>query len=171
MNSQFRTIILNSMARTLWVEAYMSEVGERAGEANDSTVEIDPKAVEIQRGSMGRDWMDMAPQTPEAAVMLALKLREEVEQHNSTPLEDAFVLALVADLREVAGLRGPRTSVTIEKMGTAEECADALADKFGHYLVMEALGHGVAWEDDHAEMPLEVPDFDNYELRGLVKFE
>lgn len=171
---RFRTIILNSMARTLWVEAYMTEVGELAGEANDPTVEINPKAVEIQRSAIGHDWMDLAPQTPEAATTLAVKLCSEVEKLSEMTLEDGFTVALVADLarneeaREVMSVR----PVKFDQDATcpAVDLADKLANTFGHYLVMEALGHGVAWEDDHAEMPLKMPfSFDNYELHGLVK--
>ena len=29
---------------------------------------------------------------------------------------------------------------------------------FGHYLAMEAMGHGVSWWDTHARFKIEVPD-------------
>jgi hypothetical protein len=29
--------------------------------------------------------------------------------------------------------------------------------EFGHYLAMQALGHGVSWFDDHAKFPIKFP--------------
>jgi len=31
-------------------------------------------------------------------------------------------------------------------------------ENLGHYLAMEAMGHGVAWSDDHDPHGLDVPD-------------
>jgi hypothetical protein len=35
-------------------------------------------------------------------------------------------------------------------------------EEFGHYLAMEALGHGVSWFDDHAEFEVEIPRIEYY---------
>lgn len=36
------------------------------------------------------------------------------------------------------------------------------AREFGHYLAMQALGHGVSWFDDHARFDLTVPHSEFY---------
>lgn len=85
--------------------------------------------------SMGADWADMAPAT--------------------TP-PNAYALAgeLWAGLYALNGKAGPYTLVLNAE---AADGAEIDAEEFGHYLAMEAMGHGVSWFDDHEKFPLEVP--------------
>ena len=151
-----REIILASMARTLWVAAYADEVEERAAEGDE--------AADSAMARNGADWMVIAPETPDEARTMAAKLCVEVEQLNGRTLEDGFTVALVADLLG----RVPSRARSIHRESPVD-AADRLADTFGHYLAMQALGHGVSWEDDHAEMPLKLPYFSNGYLRSLVR--
>jgi hypothetical protein len=77
-------------------------------------------------GGPGVDLMDVAPETPSEAVTFAEKWAEMFQRFNGLSLSDAFA-------RMVAN-------------GIASE--DDASD-FGHYSMMQAMGHGVAWTDDH----------------------
>lgn len=149
--AKYREAILESIARTLWVTAWADEMEER-GET---------------KGWAGADLMDLAPETPEAARVMTKAFVERIEKENDCTVEDGFILALVADGRAFPA-RHERGSWT--KYPTREVAAIALADSFGHYLAMEAMGHGVSWKDDHAHQPLKLPHgVENYELRDEVK--
>jgi hypothetical protein len=76
----------------------------------------------------GQDWMDVAPATPDSARNEAMALLRCVEGDNRSWSE---VLA--------------RPEVEADPEG------------FGHYLAMEALGHGVSWADDHDDHGLLLP--------------
>lgn len=41
-----------------------------------------------------------------------------------------------------------------------QDFEDLDAREFGHYLAMQALGHGVSWFDDHARFALIVPSME-----------
>ena len=83
----------------------------------------------------GGDWCDYAPET--------------------TP-GNAYALAgeLWAGLYALNGKAGPYTLANNAQAADGEEPDP---EEFGHYLAMEAMGHGVSWFDDHAKFPLEVP--------------
>lgn len=155
MSQHFRDIILRSMSRTLWVDAYASEVEERNANGD----------MTLRAASHGEDWMDVAPETPEAARAMALELCARIEKLNSRTVEDGFIVALVADGMRLA--RGQSLDA-FEQDDGSDDLSDHLADQFGHYLVMEALGHGVAWTDDHEEQPLQLPSCENFTLRDEV---
>ena len=106
--------IMDSMARTLFVEAWANYIEEEHPEQT--------------RGWAGMDLMDIAPETSPWAHRRAKDLYLKIEEING----------LHSILKEVERL-------------------DADEDLFGHYLVMESLGHGVAWSDDHEPHNLELP--------------
>ena len=86
----------------------------------------------------GMEIMDVMPQElPAKAMEIAKKLYAEIEKDNNIKLEDFTP--------------------------PGEEDFDK--DLFGHYLAMEAMGHGVGWSDDHEDHGLEIPYVEeSYEL-------
>jgi hypothetical protein len=93
---------------------------------------------------MGAELMDVAPKTPVYAYEAADKLIKDYEEICRCSWTDLFARAFLAE--------------HVEK----EEATDIvkLAREFGYCLTMEALGHGVSWEDSHAKF-----------YRGHVYFE
>lgn len=147
-----RDTIISSMARTLWVTAWADELEERS------------RRHDVAARARMRDWpqkdlMDLAPETPQAAKNLASKLAFTLESEGPCVLEDALTRALWADLAQPS-----------ERFSSRQESVEEYAGSFGHYLAMEALGHGVAWSDDHVDHVFDMPMyFDNFELRSEVK--
>lgn len=122
--------IINAAARALYVCAYADAVEN--GE------------IEGEEASMGADWMDVAPETPQDAILEAAELIGRIVQLNGMCIEAIGYQAAKAD-----GLDG-------------STCTDEYWDTFGHYLAMQSLGHGVSWFDDHEEFPLELPYIEYY---------
>jgi hypothetical protein len=85
--------------------------------------------------------MDIAPETTDDALAEAWRLMGRIEQANGLDIHAAYCKALKADGQDYY----------------AEGVAEANADEFGHYLAMEALGHGVGWADDHEPHGLQLP--------------
>lgn len=75
----------------------------------------------------GVELMDVAPDTPASAFACAESLVSRMEGEGQWP----------------------------EVMSREEVEADP--NSFGHYLAMEALGHGVAWSDDYPDHGLALP--------------
>jgi len=85
----------------------------------------------------GTEIMDVLPlPIPPDFIAWAHRQAAKIEAVNSLPLGEAFKRACAA----------PRVN-SWEGRADAESETDAAA--FGHYLAMQAMGHGVAWEDDH----------------------
>lgn len=134
-----RDTIIASMAKTLWVTAWADEIEERSSQGDEA-------ARAVMRNWPRNDLMDLAPEVPPTAYVMAATLTSAIESLSQMPLEAA--LAACCDVVD----------------------AEA-ADEFGHYLVMEALGSGVSWTDDGAPphgMTLPV-SFENFSLRDEVK--
>lgn len=112
------------MARALWVTAY----ADFADEADDED--------KYPRARGGEDWMDVAPETPEAAYKAA---------------DDLAALFVAKNDVAMLGL-----------FQRAEDAGDPGADPdlFGHYMAMQALGHGVSWFDDHPKFEVKFPRFE-----------
>lgn len=88
----------------------------------------------------GADFMDVAGETPHAYRFEAAYLAGEIEHLNRASLAQMYMLALeVGDLPDTAENR----------------------QTFGHYMVMESLGHGVSWGDDHVDFEHSVPYHQN----------
>ena len=85
--------------------------------------------------------MHQAPATPLSAYVWAGELMGRIAEKNKTSIHVLAVRAAEAD-------------------GTT----DINVEEFGHYLAMQALGHGVSWFDDHAKFPLKLPhmEYDYY---------
>lgn len=117
--------IRDGMARALWVTAY----ADFADEADDED--------QYPRARGGQDWMDVAPETPDAAYKAADDLVALFVAKNDVP--DMLHLFKTA-------------------MAVGGPAADP--GEFGHYMAMEALGHGVSWFDDHPKFEVKFPHFE-----------
>jgi hypothetical protein len=84
----------------------------------------------------GEDLMDVAPSTPLSAYVWAGELIGNLENANRDPICTIGARAAKAD---------------------GVDWEDFEGTDFGHYLAMQALGHGVSWFDDHARFKLKVP--------------
>lgn len=82
----------------------------------------------------GNEISKIAPATPESAKKAAEKLAKQFEKANGKKIEDLYADAMKADGNE-----------------SGDKC-----EEFGHYLAMQALGHGVSWFDDHKRFPLKM---------------
>lgn len=97
----------------------------------------------------GQKLMDIAPKTSRDALAAAKKLAAMFAKAN----EGASMNDLYARALNVAGKRRGDTS----------------PHSFGHYMAMEAMGHGVSWTDDHPEFKVNIPRFEYYPGRGAIK--
>lgn len=125
-DNSVRSIIVEAMARALFVSAY----ADAAEEADRDDLSPGPRG----------DWMDVAPETRDDAKEKAIEVVARIEKDNSITIEEAYAKAEAAE-----GHRKPPTP-----------------EDFGHYLGMQALGHGVSWMDDHPDHDLEVPYIEYY---------
>lgn len=83
----------------------------------------------------GAELMDEAPETSGEALQVARDLVARIERDNGVDLGTFVPPGLGAD----------------------EWPDEDLCDTFGHYLGMEALGHGASWMEDHDDHGLTVP--------------
>lgn len=121
-----RTEIVDSMARTLFVEAWANreeEMGHRL------------------RGEL----MSQAPPTPRAAHHQASALARDIEKLNGQSLEALYT--------EAAAVPG-------------KHYREPTPRDFGYGLVMQALGSGVSWYDDHphGSHPIKLPRIESLDL-------
>jgi len=87
----------------------------------------------------GVDIMDLVPCTPESAVCAAYRLVGKIEQKNGACFMCLF-----------------------EKTCGDLEHTDKLYRDFGHYVAMEALGHGVSFADDYTDLAFDLPLVEYY---------
>ena len=125
--STFRDSFLLGAAKAFFVTAYADYVEEPEAEDDRS---------HLARASGGEDWMDCAPALPPNAFALAGELWANLEDSN--PHVGCGVYSL-ADLARQADHDG------IDP------------EEFGHYLAMQAMGHGVSWFDDHETFNIVIP--------------
>lgn len=126
----FRAEILEGMAKAFWVTSW-ADYCEQMSPARRAKLR--------EEGLIpgpGGDWMDAAPPMPPSAKLAAKRLAQAFEERNGATVSELLDRAMEAD----GGVAGRNE-----------------ADLFGHYLAMQAMGHGVGWFDDHAEFPLEFP--------------
>lgn len=89
----------------------------------------------------GDDIMDFAPKrTPASANKWAKEMIAKVEKLSKEDIVDLY--------HRLEAEPGHRRSPTLED--------------FGHYIAMQAVGHGVSWGDDHPDDGLEVPYMEYY---------
>lgn len=96
----------------------------------------------------GMELMDVAPVTPQYAELEAARLLGKFESANHSHLSRILFHAAVA---EIDG----------EWCGEAQsQWINENAREFGHYIAMQAMGHGVSWFDDHERFAIIVPHFE-----------
>lgn len=127
-----RAIIIEAAARALFVQAYASQQEELESEGYESA----------NCAGSGEDWTDVAPATTPDALDAARELIHDLEQRNNASLD-----TLVSRAINVDGL---------------EDIPDGYYSDFGHYVAMQAVGHGVSWFDDHARFELVIPHTEFY---------
>lgn len=135
-DSETREVIMEWIARTLFLDAYAS--------FSDEPENVDNP--DILYASMGADWVDVLAhlETPEEAVQSAAAIVRDIEAMNGMPIESLYHLAASAQ-------------------GT--HYRPATPSDFGYSMAMEAVGSGVAWEDNHPEPPggsIKVPSGEFY---------
>jgi hypothetical protein len=130
--SELESDITEGMARALWVTAYADFVENLdAGERRE---------LDVSRAGPGEDWADVAPETPRTAYDAAAQLEDLFYRQNARTMGGLLELAMAADGKAKASSR--------------------YAELFGHYMAMEALGHGVSWFDDHKRFVVKFPHFE-----------
>jgi hypothetical protein len=136
-DSTFRDAWLEGAAKAFFATAYADYVEEGNSTDNDlDEVERNQRA-NLARPGGGEDWMDYLPPIPPNAYALAGELWEALHKANGEA--GVYSLALRA------------------------EAADGVApdpEQFGHYLAMQAMGHGVGWFDDHKTFKIKIPSIE-----------
>jgi len=97
----------------------------------------------------GCELMDIAPSTSDDALHQAYRLMGMIEALNG-----GSMICLLA-----------RVCHQDDELPDAHDWVNQfkLKEDFGHYLVMEALGHGVSWSDDHDDHGLTIPGFEYWD--------
>lgn len=140
-DSTFRDAFLLGAAKAFFVTAYADFVEEGHSTDNELTDDERKARLALPRPGAGQDWMSYAPELPPNAYALAGELWAALEAANK---ESVYVLAAHAAKADAGG--NDMASVN-----------DIDAEDFGHYLAMQAMGHGVSWFDDHEEFEIEIP--------------
>lgn len=139
---RYRGAIIGGMARTLWVNAYVSWVME------DPT-ENDPDGYDEAQD--GVDWADLAPDTPAGALEAANALAELYETGTDQgDLVDLYGYAIHIDT-------GSELEMD-DLIGAGRN--EPLPGEFGAALANMALSTGSSWFDDHKKFPLARPSFE-----------
>ena len=133
-DSTFRDAWLEGAAKAFFATAYADYVEEGHSTDNELTDDEREARLSLDRPGAGEDWMDYLPEIPPNAYALAGELWAALHAANG----EAGVYSL--------SLRAEHAD------GKAPD-----AEEFGHYLAMQAMGHGVSWFDDHAKFPIKVP--------------
>ena len=92
--------------------------------------------------------MDLAPRTSTEAKRAALRLEGQFQALNVGGLTVLLYKAAKAD--------------GMDAYADGFYVSPDYARDFGHYLAMEALGHGVSWFDDHAKFDIKFPHIEFY---------
>jgi len=93
------------------------------------------------RSHGGRDLMFVAPRTSSAAKAAANKLAHQIETLTGRSMESLYHAA---------------------ESDPGHHSRQPTPHDFGHYIAMQALGHGVSWADDHPDLPFDVPHAEFY---------
>jgi len=130
-DSQFRDEFLTGAARAFFTMAYVEYV--ESVESGDIEDDYD-----YPRAGSGEAWEDYVPsELPPNAFALAGQL-----------------------WAQIAALNGAAGVYTLNARATEADGVVPDAEKFGWYLAMEAMGHGVSWFDNHASFDSKLPHMD-----------
>jgi hypothetical protein len=117
-------------ALAAWVTAHADYCdGVKSGEI-EAPDDKDPDDLSVARP--GGEWYDVAPAPPPFAYVLAGKLIGHLESVNRKSLACLMRDAAVAD--------GATEDTWVDRID---------AESFGHSMMMQWMGHGVSWSDNH----------------------
>lgn len=148
---EFDDDIIMGMERAIWVTSYADWADEQPKHDDPKLARTQAwrvasgRAPEVHRAGPGEDWNEVAPAAPASAGEAAQDLWLAIERKNGKTLGELLDDAAKAD--------GKRPT-------------HKYADSFGHYLAMQAMGHGVGWFDDHKTFPLKLPHFEFHTFDG-----
>ena len=144
--SSLDNAVIDGMARAFFVCAWADQQEEKG--------ELYP----------GQQLMDDAPSTPDYAREFALQYSGRLLQANGSSYSSLAPLLYLA-----AKADGINTDEDVmidgEPSGFWEVSVNQwnnYAGEFGHYIAMQALGHGTSLFDDHKRFPLTVPSTEFY---------
>jgi hypothetical protein len=123
-----------------WTARWPGDIFESAARALFVNAWAD-REEEEGRTYPGQELMEVAPETPDDARLAAASLFKSTELVNKKQIENLYFRAL-----KLSG----------------KEDNEHWRDLFGHYLAMEALGHGVGLGDEFRDHGVEVPDVTYY---------
>jgi len=173
--------IERGMARAIFIDVFANEYEEHMSPDEREAAGL-PRSM-----SSGLDYDDVAPATPAWAFEAADKLYEKFEELNDKPMAALVSEAEMADRANLINspTRERRSDIFTEHQGrrwrgqgrtdgyigisTRQSYLpeavgeDAYLDSFGHYLAMQAMGHGVSWFDAHAKFPLKFPRIESHQ--------
>ena len=121
--------LIESMARTIWVEAWATWNNEQ----------------EKPTPTSQRDLMDVAPETPPRAYKEAALLLGRYAQLNRGGQHGILIVHRAANAEDLDWER------------VCGGMHEGWLSRLGHCLVMMSIGAGVSWFDDHEWFPLECP--------------
>lgn len=104
---------------------------------------------EAGRSHGGKELMDIAPRTSKRAEQAAKKLAAEMEKTNGIPIEALYILAAL-------------------QPGKRYGKEDPSPHLFGHYMAMQALGHGVSWWDDFPNVTVVPEGVEHFGREGIA---
>lgn len=143
--------IINAAARAIFVQWWADQCAcgsdaENCRLEGDGDPDWDP-TLDHTPNDEGGELMDYALETPDVAVEAAKMLFTTIEGINRKPLLELYDEAAA---------------------NPSEHRKDPTREDFGHYIAMSAIGHGVAWDDDHPTRGIEGPELrfygDSYEV-------
>lgn len=145
VNGQDR-LFIESAARVMWADAWARHEEQEIEEMEGA-----------EQGSCnlfgGRNVADLAPPTPQYALLEAARLLGKIEQANGVRLAVIIEAARKAcSAAECSDNQGRLCSAAIP----FEEHQEDFVREFASDIALEALGHGVSWFDDHERF--ELPD-------------
>jgi hypothetical protein len=141
--------IIEAAARTLFIDAWAHREEERTEDFNQGN-----RARPGYRFGPGENIDDAAPaMTPPGARQAAhLWAGRMMAANGGRPLSYFLRVARAADAVKAT----PSIGRSWDPLYGGNE--DRYIEMFGHYLIMQAMGHGVGWFDDHEEFPIEIVD-------------
>lgn len=139
-DSDFLDSFLRGAARAFFVSAYVDFCEE--SEHDEETAEI---AADLAKPGPREDWCDYAPPAPPYAYALAGVL---VARYQAAVVGGCGIYTLAMRARRAeAGLGRSLDLLSFSEDDYALPEIDA--EEFGNCLAMQAMGHGVSWDDNH----------------------
>ena len=144
-DSYLKDAFIAGAAKAFFCTAYADFVEEGYSTDNDLTDDERKARLALPRARGGQNWMDWMPEVPPAAYALAGELWASLEAANKVSV---YVLVSRAGRAE--------HKCDHDCADPCEATEDIDVELFGHYMAMQAMGHGVSWFDDHEDFEIEI---------------